>query len=98
MGRVDAAHDDLAAGHRRGHGKGARLQPIAEDAVLDPVQPVHPLDLEPMRSRPLDLRAHGLQHRHQVVDLRLLGGVLDDGVPRARVAASIAFSVPITVT
>ena len=58
MGWIDAAQGDLAAGDRGGDGEGLGLEPIAQDPVLGPAQPIDPLDLEPLRRGPLDARAH----------------------------------------
>ena len=69
------------------------------DGVLRPAQPARAVDLDRVGVGPRDVRAHRAEERDQVVDLGLLRGRPDDRVARRRgVAASIAFSVPITVT
>ena len=51
-----------------------------DDAVLGAAQALAALDLDRVRVRPLDLGAHLLEERDEVVDLGLLGGRADDRV------------------
>ena len=51
-----------------------------DDPVLGAPQATPALDLDDVGRRPLDLRAHLLEERDEVVHLRLLGGRPDGGV------------------
>ena len=54
---------DLAAGDGAGDDERAGLDPVGDDAVLRAAQSLLALDLDRVRIRPLDLRAHLLEDR-----------------------------------
>ena len=74
------------------------LDPVRHHVVVGAAQPALALDLDRVRGGAPHVGAHLLQEGDQVVDLGLLGRGPDDVWPSARVAASIAFSVPMTDT
>ena len=75
-----AGQRDPAAGHGAGDDERAGLDAVRDDAVLGAAQPALAVDLDRVREGALDLGAHLLQERDEVVDLGLLGGGPDDGV------------------
>ena len=72
-------HPHLAAGggHRRHIGPGLDL--VGDDGVAAAVEPGHAGDLDGVRPRAADVRAHGVQEVGKVHDVGLLGDILDDG-------------------
>ena len=74
-----ALEGHLPAGHRGGHDERAGLDAIGDDPMLRSAQALATLDLDGVGEGPLDGRAHRLEERDEVVDLRLLGGGADDG-------------------
>ena len=69
-----------AAGHGTGDDERAGLDPIRDDPMLGAAQALAALDLDGVRVGPLDLGAHLLQERDEVVDLGLLRRRTDDRV------------------
>ena len=63
----------LPPGDRTGHDERAGLDPVGDDPVFGAAQPLLALDLDGVGVRPLDLGAHLLEARDEVVDLGLLG-------------------------
>ena len=65
----------------------ARKLPISmwsgPDRVRRAVQRGHALDAQVVGAEPLDARAHLVQQRAEVLDVRLAGGVEDRGAPSA---------------
>ena len=68
-----AGERDPAAGDGAGDDERAGLDPIRDDVVLGAAEPLLALDLDRVGVGPLDLGAHLLEERDEVVDLRLLG-------------------------
>ncbi len=71
---------NVDVGHGTGHDERAGLDAVGDDPVLRAAQPLLALDLDGVWVRPLDLGAHLLQARDQIVDLGLLGGGPQDRV------------------
>ena len=74
---------DADVSERRGGGDGERpgLDPVRHHRVADRPERVDPLDLHGRGPRAIDQGPHLDQHRGQVLDLRLAGGVLDHRGP-----------------
>ena len=70
----------LAAGDGGRDDERAGLDAVGHHVVLGAAQAALALDLDRVGRGPLDLGAHLLQERDQVVDLGLLGGGPDDRV------------------
>ena len=68
-----------AAGRDRRH-KGAGLDLVRDDRIVRAVQALDAADLDHVRARALDVRAHGVEEVRQIDDVRLLGAVLHDGL------------------
>ena len=79
--RVDAGERELATSHRRGDDVAPRLDVVAPYRRLATVQRLHSLDLDPVRAGARDLRAHRIEHRREVDDMRLTRRVEDDRAP-----------------
>ena len=58
---------------------GARLDLVGDDGVTSALELFYAPDLDDVRPRTHDVRAHGVEKVGQVHDVRLLGGVFDDG-------------------
>ena len=61
--------------------KGPRLNLIRNDGILGPVEPVHPSDADGVCSGPLYVGAHTVKEVGNVNNMRLLGRVLQYGLP-----------------
>ena len=75
----DVVDADLTPGGGNGGHVGARLDLVGDDGVTSALELFHAPDLDDVRPRTHDVRAHGVEEVGQVHDVRLLGGVFDDG-------------------
>ena len=75
--RLDPGHGDVAPGHRRAERPGAGDDPVPDRGVPHRAQRGHPLDVQGGGAGAGDPGAHRGQHRADVDDLRLPGGVVD---------------------
>lgn len=75
----DVVDADLAPGGGNGGHVGARLDLVGDDGVTSALELFHAPDLDDVRPRAHDVRAHGVEEVGQVHDVRLLGSVFDDG-------------------
>ena len=75
--RPRAGKQQLAPGDRAGAGHRARLDAVADGLPTDGVQRANALDDDGGCARAADSRAHRVQKRRQIDDLRLLGRVFD---------------------
>src|SRR5690348_3904660 len=76
---VSAEQAHITFGEVGGDGERDGLVAVAEDGVLSAVETIHTLDHDLAVHTLLDDGAHLLQELDEVEDLRLDGGVLDDG-------------------
>ena len=83
----DAVHvlgDDVLNQNVAAHGgDGSHIRPgldlVGDDGIAAAAQRLHAAHLDDVRARAGDLRAHGVEKVGEVDDVRLLGGVFDDG-------------------
>ncbi len=75
----DIGHVNRAGGDRRGEHEGARLDPVGNRGIGGAMELAYSLDDNRIVSRSLDPGAHRVKKPLQVLDLRLLGRVADDG-------------------
>ena len=67
----------LAAGNRRGDGKGAGLDPVGNHRMRRIPEAIDPFDQNRIGAMPADLRAHGDQAFGKIADFRFAGGIDD---------------------
>ena len=79
MLRVDAGHANIAPSHRSCNPPGCRHDPVTDHLMSRRLQRFHALDGERRGTCTLDLRAHLVEHVADIDDVRLTGGVGDDG-------------------
>ena len=79
MRRNAAGQFHVAVRRRRRNHQRPRLNLVRDDGVVRAVEIVAPEDTDDIRARALDARAHRVQEVRQIHNMRLLGGVVDDG-------------------
>ena len=78
--RLDVRHDELAA-RRRGEADERRdLDVVRADAVVAPAERRLPRDVQDVRADALDLCADRDEEAAEILDVRLAGGVAEDGL------------------
>ena len=81
VARDRVADAQLAAGDAGERHEGADLDVVGPDRVVAAVQVLRAVDREHVRADALDPGAHAHEHPREVLDVRLAGGVADDGQP-----------------
>ena len=76
----DVLDQHRAAARRDRRHERAGFDLVRDDGIAAAVQALDAADLDDIRARALDVRAHGVQEVRQVDDMRLLGAVFHDGL------------------